>query len=259
MQQLKYSYKTHISFSESIFSHHFLLRCTPRDSEAQRQIEHSCSVMPTSSMSYGTDSFDNKIITGYIGEFHNYFEFFSEGIVELYNYKIHETLNPIFLYPSQLTKPMHRIKDICKELNFNNKQSTHEKIFTISKVINDLLKYVPGVTSVYTSAEDALSIGQGVCQDFAHLMISICRECGIPARYVTGFMVGEGFTHAWIEYCVNDYWYGFDPTNNRPAEPGYLKIAHGRDFTDCAIDKGVFKGLAMQNLEVHLKVDQIQQ
>jgi transglutaminase-like putative cysteine protease len=259
MLRYRYSYKTQITFSENIFSHHFLLRCIPRESDAQRIVQSDCSIIPGNRKTIGLDSFGNAVVSGFIGEFHNYFEFISEGIVEIHSNKICEQLNPLFLYPSKLTQPMANIREICDNIRFTDKQSVHEKIFIISNEINRMLTYVSGVTSVRTSAEDALKLGQGVCQDFAHIMIAVCRQFGIPARYVNGFMEGEGFTHAWIEYFYRDVWYGFDPTHNRPADPGYIKLAHGRDYDDCVVDKGVFKGLAQQNLEIYLKVEQIQQ
>jgi len=257
MLRFRYNYRTHITFSENIFSHHFLLRCIPCESEAQTVIENTCTILPENKKTFSFDSFGNLVVTGYMGDFHNFFEFQSEGIVELQEYCLHEPLNHIYLYPSVLTQPASNILEICDKLIFSEQQSVHERIFMISNELNKAITYVSGVTSVQTTAEDSLKIGQGVCQDFAHIMISICRKKGIAARYVTGFMQGEGFTHAWIEYYANDAWYGFDPTHNRPAEPGYIKLSHGRDYTDCAIDKGVFRGLTQQNLEVSLKVEQI--
>ncbi|MDD3077762.1 MAG: transglutaminase family protein [Paludibacter sp.] len=259
MIRYRYKYKTHITFSENIFSHHFLLRGIPMESESQKIIQSECSVMPGDQKSFGLDTFGNTVVSGYIGEYHNFFEFSSEGIVDVYQNKISEKLNPLFLYSSKLTQSMSNVSEICSTIRFSESQSVHEKIFIISNEISKALAYMPGVTSVHTSADDALKIGKGVCQDFAHVMIAVCRNFGIAARYVNGFMEGEGYTHAWIEYYCKDAWYGFDPTHNRPADPGYIKLAHGRDYEDCALDKGVFKGLTQQKLEVYLKVEQIQQ
>jgi transglutaminase-like putative cysteine protease len=257
MLRLRYSYRTIITFSENIFSHHFLLRCIPRESEAQKILENKCTILPLDQKTFSTDSFGNTVLTGYIGDYHNYFEFCSEGIVELYDYKIKETLNPLYLYASKLATPTGKIVNISKNLLFPENYPVPEKIFAISNAVYAALKYVPGVTSVQTTAEQAIEIGQGVCQDFAHVMIALCRSHGIAARYITGFIQGEGFTHAWIEYYNDGMWYGFDPTHNRPADTGYIKIAHGRDYADCAIDKGVFKGTALQQLQVFLKVEMV--
>ena len=222
-------------------------------------MESSCIIQPHCKVSYSTDTFGNILISGYIGNFHADFEFTSEGVVELIRKKNTEELNPIFLYNTALTQPMDKIKEICAGIHFAENASTHEKIFRISEEINKQLQYTSGVTSVRTSAEEALLQGKGVCQDFAHTMLAMCRIFGIAARYVSGFMEGEGYTHAWIEYYHLGSWFGFDPTHNRPADPGYIKLSHGRDYNDCAIDKGVFKGLAQQEMEVYLRVEQIQQ
>lgn len=89
----------------------------------------------------------------------------------------------------------------------------------------------------------------GVCQDFAHLMLYILRNNGIPARYVSGYLnpgnnyQGVGAIHAWVQVLIPGYdWMGFDPTNNLLEDEHYIKIAHGVDFSDCTAIKGVLKG-----------------
>jgi len=98
-----------------------------------------------------------------------------------------------------------------------------------------------GVTGIHTTAIDAIRGGRGVCQDFAHIMIAACRASGIAARYVSGHLVGEGGSHAWVEvlsphperpgWCTVEAW---DPTHDRPAGDGYVTIAVGRDYADVA-------------------------
>jgi transglutaminase-like putative cysteine protease len=109
------------------------------------------------------------------------------------------------------------------------------------------LTYEWGVTEVGTSAAEAIRGGQGVCQDFAHIMIAACRAAGIAARYVSGHLVGEGGSHAWVETLlplagrpgtwVVEAW---DPTHDRPAGDGYLTVAVGRDYADIAPMSGSF-------------------
>jgi transglutaminase-like putative cysteine protease len=110
------------------------------------------------------------------------------------------------------------------------------------------MEYQPNVTGVDTSASQALSGRQGVCQDFAHIMLALCRANGIPARYVSGFITGEGAMHAWVEALVREpgrrtpYWMGFDPTHNRRTDTQYVTVATGRDFTDVSPVTGTFYG-----------------
>jgi len=111
------------------------------------------------------------------------------------------------------------------------------------------LTYAYGITGVRTSAAEAVAGGRGVCQDFAHVMLAVCRAAGLPARYVSGHLVGEGGSHAWVEVIVADAArpgraeaVAFDPTHDRRAGGGYLTVAVGRDYADVAPTSGTFEG-----------------
>jgi transglutaminase-like putative cysteine protease len=115
------------------------------------------------------------------------------------------------------------------------------------------LEYVPESTDVNTSMEEVLQIRKGVCQDYAHLLISVCRLNKIPARYVSGYLdqgagfIGTGQLHAWVEALLPEIgWVGFDSTNNLLADHHYIKIAHGTDFNDCSPIIGVLESAGMQ-------------
>ncbi|MGM9649705.1 MAG: transglutaminase family protein, partial [Butyricicoccaceae bacterium] len=115
-----------------------------------------------------------------------------------------------------------------------------------------------GATSVSTTAEDAAALGKGVCQDYAHMMIALCRMDHIPARYVAGYLVGEGETHAWLEIYDGARWVGMDPTHNRMVGDQYISIIFGRDYNDCILDKGFFRSTqnkpVLQTQQVHVSV-----
>lgn len=115
------------------------------------------------------------------------------------------------------------------------------------------VEYAPGVTKTETRASQTLESGLGVCQDHAHLMISLCRAARIPARYVSGYLPGEGAMHAWVEVLVDDRWLAFDPTHNRRARVDYVYVACGRDFRDCAPITGQYRGRAQANLESYCR------
>ncbi|MFZ4582592.1 MAG: transglutaminase-like domain-containing protein [Paludibacter sp.] len=260
MIKLKYSYRTKITFSENVYGHSFLLRCTPKANEFQEIVEENCIIFPAAEYTTGYDNFGNITRNGFIADLHNSYEFISEGTVILKTYRIREELNRIFLYPSKYTMPSPTINDLYNSVLIPENITALEKVILLSDAIHRCFVYEPGITNIQTSASEALTIGKGVCQDFAHILIALCRLAEIPVRYVTGFMQGEGFTHAWIEYYAYGEWFGFDPTHNRAIiNEGYIKLAHGRDYEDCTVDKGVFKGLAQQKLEVFLKVEEIQQ
>jgi transglutaminase-like putative cysteine protease len=119
--------------------------------------------------------------------------------------------------------------------------------------VYQLLEYSPDSTHVNTPIEEVLRIRKGVCQDYAHLFISVCRLNKIPARYVCGYLnQGAGYTgtsqlHAWAEALIpNLGWVGFDATNNLVADHHYIKIAHGTDYSDCSPIMGVLETTGSQ-------------
>ena len=123
--------------------------------------------------------------------------------------------------------------------------------------INENIAYQPQATTIETTAAEVMQSRQGVCQDFAHLMIALCRRQGIPARYVNGFLVGEGETHAWVEIFDGYNWLGFDPTHNCRISNGYVKLAHGRDARDCSVSRGMYTGQASQQTTIHVTLHEI--
>ena len=125
------------------------------------------------------------------------------------------------------------------------------------------MRYRHDVTSVRTTAAEALALGAGVCQDYAHVMLALCRLSGLPARYVSGHMVGEGGSHAWVEVLLPSVTnrsslvaVPFDPTNNRMAGAAYLTIAVGRDYADVAPTHGSYCGPAGGTLTTTKSLEQ---
>ncbi|MEO5959146.1 MAG: transglutaminase family protein, partial [Opitutaceae bacterium] len=124
--------------------------------------------------------------------------------------------------------------------------------------------YRPKTTGVHTRATDALKLRMGVCQDFAHVHLGLCRSMGIPARYVSGYFFNDTrrpreieASHAWIEAYVPGYgWAAFDPTHDRPADERYVKIAVGRDYADIRPVNGTYRGPPTRSLKVEVSVRQ---
>lgn len=123
-------------------------------------------------------------------------------------------------------------------------------------------KYIRGITDVETTLDEVWKLKAGVCQDFAHILLVMLRIINIPARYVSGYvcpnkndMRGEGATHAWVEAYIPFYgWLGIDPTNNCLANELHVRLAVGRNFSDCSPVKGTFKGISTHQLEVGVSV-----
>jgi transglutaminase-like putative cysteine protease len=124
------------------------------------------------------------------------------------------------------------------------------------------IAYRPKTTGVGTLATDALKQRSGVCQDFAHVALGMCRNSGIPAKYVSGYFIktqrraGETeASHAWIEAFVPGFgWAGYDPTHDLPADERYVKIASGRDYADVPPVSGTYRGGKTRSLNVEVEV-----
>ena len=134
----------------------------------------------------------------------------------------------------------------------------------LSTKIYNAFAYEPGVTDVESPIDLALKSGRGVCQDFAHIMIAICRAWGIPAKYVSGYLFTDrqagdrsdpDATHAWVEvFLPTTRWIGFDPTNNVIAGERHIACATGRDYADVPPSRGVYKGDGESQLAVGVTV-----
>jgi transglutaminase-like putative cysteine protease len=128
------------------------------------------------------------------------------------------------------------------------------------------LTYVPGTTGVHTSAVEAWEGGEGVCQDFAHLTLSVLRAMGLPARYCSGYVhperdadlgaTVEGQSHAWIEAWTGD-WRALDPTAGKTTEEHHVLVARGRDYADVAPVKGIFHGGPTASLDVTVSLTRL--
>jgi len=128
------------------------------------------------------------------------------------------------------------------------------------------LRYEPGTTSATTPAVDAWRQKSGVCQDFAHLTIGLCRSLGIPARYVSGYLhphadaaVGdtvEGASHAWVEAWLGG-WLALDPTNGHAVDGQHVAVGRGRDYADVAPVRGIYLGGRLEELAVRVELTRL--
>ena len=162
----------------------------------------------------------------------------------------------VFRVQSGLTQPGPAIRAFHDSLDLCG--SAYDRALAIRKAVHEAFSYQPGATSAHESGEDAFARKQGVCQDYAHVMLSLLRMEGIPARYVTGMLMGEGASTAWVEALRGNWWYGFDPTNDLLVDDSYIRVSCGRDSADCAIIRGTFLGWAvqMQREQVIVKIEE---
>jgi len=132
----------------------------------------------------------------------------------------------------------------------------------LTRHLHGFFTYRQDVTGIDTPLADFVSAGVGVCQDYTHAMLAICRMSGIPARYASGYLetspgrnLGSDASHAWVEaYLPGSGWVGFDPTNGEMVGQTYVKVAHGRDYDDVPPVKGLRRGGGSESLRVAVSV-----
>lgn len=156
--------------------------------------------------------------------------------------------------PSPLTQPDTALQQIATMLLEGEQEQEQERqqpaalAWRINDWVHNALSYEHGATGIHTTAAQALALGHGVCQDYAHLMLALCRLCGLPARYVSGHLLGEGGTHAWVEVLLpapelpgKALALALDPTHNCETDLHYITVAVGRDYYDVAPTSGTFQ------------------
>lgn len=273
MTRLRFSYQMRIDFSEPVTRHRFTLKCIPGTDERQRIEDLQVRVEPNYFLEWERDSFDNECIYGYCEIPHDRFAVDVTGIAVtgLAHFETAEDEYKLgmYKYASHYTKPGSALVAYYHELQRHFREKIHvpEKqsgagfpyawaLFLTGELYREL-HYERGLTGIHTTAEEAMRIGGGVCQDYAHIMIALCHMAGIPARYVVGMLEGEGESHAWVEIYDGGVWMGLDPTNNLVVTSHHIKISSGRDYQDCLINQGVFTGMARQNQSIHVTVEEI--
>jgi transglutaminase-like putative cysteine protease len=137
---------------------------------------------------------------------------------------------------------------------------TWQAALALMNFVHGQLKYESNSTTVHTHARDVLKERRGVCQDFAHVMISLCRTLKIPALYVSGYLATEAAsaTHAWVEVLIPSLgWRALDPTHNRQTDETYVKIAVGRDYADVPPLTGNYKGTTDRQMQVQVSIKSV--
>lgn len=256
MTELEFKFKTELVFSAPVTEHVFALHCLPIEDEVQTIQSFGVAVEPEAAVEQRRDGFGSWLVCGSCCAPHDKFAYFSHGIarVDLSRRQPQEP-NPVLRCHTALTAPQAAVHELWQSLELSGKTPL-EKAQILNIAAANALRYTSGVTNNATTAAEALALGQGVCQDYAHLLIALARLSGFAARYCMGLIPGEGATHAWAELCLPDGWRGFDPTHSCEAGEQYLRFAAGRDAADCRAEKGVFKGIAQQSMQVDMVLRQ---
>jgi transglutaminase-like putative cysteine protease len=168
------------------------------------------------------------------------------------------------LMPSQFVQRTDLLRALANELRIDRRSDPLQLLREINSAIYEQFDYDPSSTKVDSPIDDALSVRRGVCQDFAHIMLSLVRPLGIPCRYISGYLArysddnarsAPDASHAWIEaYLPKLGWVGFDPTNNQVTGQYHIRVAAGRDYADVPPTRGVYKGNGVNELKVAVQV-----
>ncbi len=261
MAFLNYEYRMVISYSEPCDKCYFTIKSFPADDFRQRSIAYDITMSPQTSYSEGKDSFGNTQIIGSEDAPHSEFCYKIKGLVETHPVDITggvaSNMVGMYKYPHGKCIPGDTILAFSGELSetLGDCTTVKEKCYRIMNRLYERMNYEQGSTEIATTAEEAFAGGKGVCQDYAHIYITLLRLLGIPARYVCGLIVGEGKSHAWVEAACDGKYVAFDPTYNKEITDEYIKLGVGRDAADCAINRGVMWGGGTQTQEIEVKVD----
>ena len=170
-----------------------------------------------------------------------------------------------FLFPSEFATPTPLLEKLADDLNVTRRDDPLQLLHELNDRIYNYFDYVPRSTKVDSPIDVALESRQGVCQDFAHILITLVRSrLRIPCRYVSGYLAhregdsdrsAPSATHAWIEVLMPHFgWVGFDPTNRLVAGERHIRTALGRDYADVPPTHGMFRGRAKSELTVAVRV-----
>jgi transglutaminase-like putative cysteine protease len=287
-------HETRYEYAADVVHSHQLLHLVPRPANYQECLEHDIQIVPTPNKRVDAlDAFGNPMVRVEFAQPHRELAVISRMEIEVHP-------RPAVLV--EMTEPWEKVRDLfayrgawpardqLEAARFRH-ESPHVRVkqaFTdwsadcfaagqpllacaekLTDKLHAEIQYAPGETTISTSAVEVLETRRGVCQDFAHLMITCLRSRGLPARYVSGYLrtnsaskdgekelVGDAASHAWVAVWSPPYgWIEFDPTNGCFAGTDHIAVAWGRDFGDVSPLRGVILGGGDHELKVTVRVE----
>jgi transglutaminase-like putative cysteine protease len=264
------------AISESVME----LRMQPRSEGGQRCSSFDLSIRPRANVGSYHDHLGNHVHHFDIPGHHTNLTIKAEARVEVIPQTLPTTMTAAawgeldellaegdyweMLMPSHFAAPTQLLHELARELGCQRRDDPLSLLRELTAVLHDDFEYAPQSTEVDSPIDEALRSRRGVCQDLAHIMITLVRGVNIPCRYVSGYLFhrdedqdrsAADATHAWVEARLPELgWVGFDPTNNLIAGERHIRVAIGRDYHDVPPTRGVFKGEANSELSVSVQV-----
>jgi transglutaminase-like putative cysteine protease len=276
---------TSIDYEQPAYESHNEIRMRARDGPRQRWLKFALEVDPVGTALDYQDFYGNPVQIVSIYPRHASLRIVADSLVErlpepdesatpttfrdfLAQDSARNALEYDFLNPSVFVPFSEPLRRFFWMAHPASDEDVSEYVQRVVAYIGDQFEYEPGVTQVHSTADEILTIGGGVCQDFAHLTLGVLRLAGVPARYVSGYLapatdsaaaaqVGVRASHAWIEAQLPGLgWVGFDPTHGCRADYRHLRVGVGRDYADVPPFKGVFRSAGrMQTMTIKLDIE----
>lgn len=287
------SHSTRLEYSAEVSEGIMDVRLGPLSDVDQRWQSFDLRANPSAAVSPYVDGFGNTAHLISLRRPHSYVEVVSRGEVETLLEdpfalppRPPAPLGPAectdSLQPSLLVPPDPHLAEFAEPFRPAWPEHTFDAVQGLMRLVNQEFGYEQRVTDVSTTVAEVIAARRGVCQDFAHVLIGLCRAVGIPARYVSGYIVsleqrqsqrlgsmsqsqsqssgapryrGGLASHAWVEaFTPTHGWRGFDPTNALVASTHHVKVAVGRDYRDVSPTRGAYRGTAEEHLTVAVDV-----
>lgn len=287
MNRYKLVHVTQFKYDGPVSESYNELRLRPRHDECQSCLSFRITTNPNAKAIGHQDFYGNWVHLFHILPEHRYLRVESEAVILVHPEppapRSTATLADLtamrdeladeyfdWINPSKYCPWLPGVEDLVKQAEAESDGTVQSFVEAASLLIYTNFKYQPGATHVHSSVADCLETRSGVCQDFSHLLLSLLRARGVPARYVSGYLVprqaaddqaaierviGGLASHAWVQAWIpNTGWIGLDPTVGQFVEAQHIRIAYGRDYGDVPPVRGVYKGHAGQSLSVDVLV-----
>jgi len=269
--RLRVTHETRFDYDAVARASYNELRLTPRTERRQTALETKIVTTPAASQYSYLDYWGTQVVAFNIDRGHELLSILGSALVDTQapeqpdDASWEEVADASFTMADYLshklyTAPGPELTELALSLRASRPLETAQRIMEHT---HESLRYVRGVTSVHTSANEAFADGAGVCQDFAHLALAMTKAVGLPSRYVSGYFhpevkatIGEeitGESHAWIEVWTGSWW-GYDPTNDCPVGERHVAIGRGRDYSDVPPVKGIYAGNAEHTMHVSVRI-----
>ena len=266
-------HETRFSYDAPIVESAMEAHLEPRNDAHQRRLAYRLEVRPATRVHRYQDGFGNGVNCFTVLQPHAELVVTASSRVETLLANPFEpparpepALDPVEAWPFlQFGGPVldtPELRTLAEQCGTPRSDALIEWLQQVMRIIHETFTYEAEVTTVRSTVADLLALRRGVCQDFAHLMIALCRVHRVPARYVSGYIFtdsshaarGGGASHAWCEaYLPGFGWRGFDPTNAVLAAESHVKVGQGRSYQDVPPTHGIYRGLAEERIEVQVR------